>query len=297
MGLAPIRSVQGKHQTAFESPEDHPVAGIDQKGLVLLAPRSGDFARVGDCDAATVVGCPDHIELACLPFAEIRPVSDVPAAVRRDRLAPGMVDIARAEEVFRLPIHVGKVVFETHIAHGSVSDLHPFMAIHHIRHAVLDPQGPVNCHHVGRQGGVRGECPERPVRRVGDEHLAPAHYAAGVVPVAPLLGEFLAGVECLEEVVLAFIIMEFRGPDAVDLYLAPDIVRSRVDDCRAFPMDEILALVAFDAASGGTDHYIFPGNGVGKHAVVPPMELIKGVRPVLFSARLRIEADRQAEHG
>ena len=128
---------------------------------------------------------------------------------------------------------------------------------------------------MGREGA------EGAVGRVGHEYLRATHHSAGAVPVAPLLAELLAGVEGLEEVVFPFVVVQLRSPDAVDPDVAPHVVRSGVDDFRARPVDQILAPVAQDAPTAGSDHYVLVRYGVGEHAVVAPVDLVERVGAVL----------------
>src|SRR5574344_72383 len=121
---------------------------------------------------------------------------------------------------------------------------------------------------------MRSECAERSVRGVGHKYLGASHHAARPVPVAPLLRQFLACVECLEKIIFTFIVMKFRRPDAVDLDGAPYVIWSRVDYFWTGPVDEVLAPVAHYAAAGRTDHDIFVRSRVRQDAVVSPVEFI-----------------------
>ncbi len=244
-----VGMMQRQHRRSVETMENHPVpAVIHEERALVLRPRPVDAARLGDRHKLRVAEPtqrrPQHEQLAAGHPVDERPVGDV---ALHTGARPGR--IAALEERDRLAFDGREVGRETHQIDRAVADLHPFVAVNHVRDAVLHPERAVEDHQLGR--GVRGvaEGAIWPQERVGDEHLRAAFDELRppgrdlALRQRRACGQGVVGVEGDEEVVFAVIAVQFGRPDWP---LRPEIGRRLEDDRWAGPRLQVAAGVETD---------------------------------------------------
>src|ERR1035438_7890099 len=204
---------QHHHGLSFEGFEKHAVAAvIFEHGLGLLFPGAGKLAAIRNRNARRVAAGsaarPDHEQLARLALVKVRPVGHM-IAVPLVRQTPWC--ISTAEQLRRLTHSFRQVVLQPNILNGSISDLHPFVAEHHVWYAVLNPKRAVQRHHVHRWGGMILKGLEGAGGRFARQNRRPAGHARQ--PVAPLLGELVTRVEREEEIIPVFVSVKIGGTE------------------------------------------------------------------------------------
>ena len=132
-----------------------------------------------------------------------------------------------------------------------------------------------------------------PAGDVGDQHLRAARHPGQ--PVAPLLGELMAGVERQEQVVLAPVGVQLRRPDADDGDVAPEVLRRREDGLRPLPVRQIGAGVRPHAPTGRADQVIGLRRGIRQDARVAHADLVQADNACRRRSRLGLGGRRQSD--
>ena len=101
------------------------------------------------------------------------------------------------------------------------------------------------------------------------------------VPVMPLLiAKRFRRVKSLEKIILSPVIMQLGSPNAINLYISPNIVRRSINDIWSLPMNQIFALITQHTASTGSNHDVGMRFRIRKNTVITPTNLVERVSSV-----------------